>query len=188
MNFTETKLKGAFIIDLERNEDERGFFSRLFCEEEFKNKDLNYKFVQINNSFNKFKGTLRGMHYQLAPKTESKLIRCIKGSIYDVFIDLRPDSQTFGKYYGINLSEQNRSMAYIPDGFAHGFITLETNTEIIYFSSGFYEPNLERGIRYNDEQFNIQWPENPKIISDKDKQWENFNFSSDELISFKGLV
>lgn len=188
MIFTETELKGAYIIDLEKNQDDRGFFSRLFCINEFENKKLKHNFVQINNSFNKHKGTLRGLHYQLLPKTETKLIRCIKGSIFDVFIDLRPDSSSYGNYKSVVLSERNKTMAYIPDGFAHGFITLEDETEIIYFSSEFYEPSLERGIKFNDPSFNIEWPDDPKIISEKDANWKKYDFKSEEIELLKGLL
>ena len=188
MIFKETELKGAYIIDLEKKQDDRGFFSRIFCIDEFANKKLKYNFVQINNSFNKHKGTLRGLHYQLSPKTETKLIRCIKGSIYDVFIDLRPDSPSYGNYISAVLSEKNKTMAYIPDGFAHGFITLEDETEIIYFSSEFYEPTLERGIKFDDPYFKIEWPDDPKIISEKDTNWKEYNFNSKETDLLKGLL
>ena len=135
MIFKKTSLEGNYVINLELKEDERGFFSRFFCQKEFLEKGLNINWVQINNSFSIEKGTLRGLHYQKEPHSEIKLIRCIKGEIWDVVIDLREKSKTYGKWYGANLSAKNRSMMYVPIGFAHGFITLEPNTEIFYLVS-----------------------------------------------------
>jgi len=175
MIFEETKLKGAFIIEPERLEDERGFFARTFCQKEFENRGLNPKVAQCNISFNKQKGTLRGMHYQAAPYEEAKLVRCTKGAIYDVIIDLRPCSHTFKKWLAVNLTAENCRMLYIPEGFAHGFQTIETNTEVFYQMSEFYHPESARGIRWNDPVFGIEWRiENP-IISTKDQQNSDFN-------------
>lgn len=175
MKFTPTPLKDAFLIDLEKRGDERGFFARLFCSEEFKTHGLDSKFVQANNSVSTEKGTMRGLHYQLAPMAETKLVRCIQGSFYDVIVDLRPHSETFGKWFGEVLSQENRKMMYVPHGFAHGFLTLEPNSEVLYLVSTPYSKDLERGIRWNDPRFNITWPISPKVVSDRDNQHPDFN-------------
>lgn len=168
MKFIETDLKGAYVIDLEKKEDDRGFFARMFCSEEFRQRGLESHFMQANNSLSKDKGTLRGLHYQLDPMAEDKLVRCIQGSFYDVVLDLRPASATFGKWFGEHLSAENRRMMYVPKGFAHGFITMEPNSEVLYFVSQKYSKELERGIRWNDPQFNIRWPIKPEVISERD--------------------
>lgn len=175
MKFIETKLKGAFIIELERLEDERGFFARTFCQREFEEYGLNPKVVQCNMSFNRKKGTLRGMHYQAFPYEEAKLVRCIKGAIYDVIIDLRPNSIAFKKWLAVDLTEQNRRMIYIPEGFAHGFQTLRDNTEIFYQMSEFFRPEYARGVRWNDPAFEIGWPIEDPIISTNDLQHKEFS-------------
>jgi dTDP-4-dehydrorhamnose 3,5-epimerase len=175
MKFIKTPLEGAYIIELDKREDERGFFARAFCINEFDAHDLDRNIVQINNSLSRNKGTLRGMHYQLSPKAETKIVRCIKGALYDVIIDLRSDSPTFGKWFGAELTEENRCMMFVPKGFAHGFITLQDDTEAFYMVSEFYSPEHERGIRYNDPFFDIKWPINPVIISDKDINHPDFN-------------
>ncbi len=175
MKFTETKLKGAFIIELEKLGDERGFFARAFCKNEFSKYKLNNEIVQINNSLTSEKGTLRGMHYQVNPKEEDKIVRCIKGSLYDVIIDLREVSLTFGMWFGVELSAENRSMLYVPKGFAHGFITLENDTEAFYLVTEYYSSEHERGIRWNDPKFDIKWPINPIHISEKDRNHPDFN-------------
>ncbi len=177
MLFLETPLKGAFIIELEKKEDSRGFFARAFCKHEFEKYKLNANIVQANNSFSLKKGTLRGMHYQVPPSAEDKIIRCIRGSLYDVIIDLRVDSPTHCQWFGIELSAENRKMLYVPKGFAHGFITLEDNTEAFYLVTEFYSPEHERGIRWNDPKFNIKWPINPIIISEKDNNYPYFDDS-----------
>lgn len=174
MIFLETALKGAYTIEIEPVRDERGHFARTWSVDEFQKFGLNTNVTQCSFSFNKERGTLRGMHYQVAPCEEAKLIRCVKGSIYDVVIDLRERSDTYKKWIGINLTENNNKMLYIPEGFAHGFLTLEENTEVFYHITGEYSPNCERGIRWNDPLFNIVWPENPKVMSEKDKNWEGF--------------
>jgi dTDP-4-dehydrorhamnose 3,5-epimerase len=174
MKFKSIELKDSFIIESKKLNDNRGFFSRILCSKKFKKKKLTSRFVQINNSFSKKKNTLRGMHYQLYPFAESKVIRCIKGSIFDVILDLRKNSKTFGKWFGMILSEDNRKMIYVPKGFAHGFLTLEDNTEVLYFSSSFYNKKYEKGIMYDDPKFSIKWPTNPKIISKKDSSWPYF--------------
>lgn len=175
MHFSKTPLAGAYLIDLDKKGDDRGFFARFYCTNEFKNIGLDNNFVQVNNSLSAYKGTLRGMHYQLPPKAESKLVRCIKGSLYDVILDLRQDSPTFGHSYGCELTAENRRMMYVPKGFGHGFITLADDTEALYLVSEFYAPELERGIRWNDPHFNIQWPIAPAIVSEKDEQHPFFN-------------
>lgn len=176
MKFIETMLKGAFIIELEKRGDDRGFFARIFCKSEFSNFNLNNEIVQINNSLSVAKGTLRGMHYQLKPKMEDKIVRCIKGALYDVIIDLRKDSQTFMQWFGTELSAENRKMLYVPKGFAHGFITLENNTEAFYLVTEYYSPEYERGIRWNDPKFDIKWPIEPVEISEKDRNHPLFDF------------
>ena len=175
MQFAPTPLKDAYLIDLDLLGDERGFFARLFCADEFAKHGLNPNFIQANNSLSKQKGTLRGLHYQLHPKAETKLVRCIKGSLYDVIVDLRQDSQTFGESFGAVLSAENRSMMYVPKGFAHGFLTLEDNTEVLYMVSEPYSKELERGIRWNDPCFNIEWPSVPLVISERDKSHPDFD-------------
>ncbi|PIY03243.1 MAG: dTDP-4-dehydrorhamnose 3,5-epimerase [Bacteroidetes bacterium CG_4_10_14_3_um_filter_31_20] len=169
MDFTETKLKGAFIINANLLEDDRGGFARIFCKNEFKKIGHNKEFVQINQSYNIKSGTLRGMHYQEPPYSEIKLIRCIKGVVYDVIIDLRQSSPTFLKWVGLELSKKNKKMLYIPEGFAHGFLTLEDNSELIYHHTNFYEPSAERGIRFDDKIINIKWSSNINCISEKDR-------------------
>lgn len=168
MIFTETKLKGAFVLEIKKLEDERGFFGRSWCANEMKEHGLNANVRQANTSLSKSKGTLRGMHYQLDPYQETKLIRCTHGSIYDVIIDLRPDSPTYKDWFGIELSRDNYKMLYVPEDFAHGFITLEDDVEVTYLVTQFYTPGAEAGIRWDDPGFNIQWPIKPVIISDKD--------------------
>lgn len=178
MIFHETPLQNAYLIDIEKHCDERGFFARLFCNEEFAKYDLETHFVQANNSLSKEAYTLRGLHYQLNPKAEAKLIRCIHGSFYDVILDLRPASMTFGKSFGTILSANNRQMMYAPKGFAHGFLTLEPNTEIFYMVSTAYCKELERGLRWNDPYFNIYWPATPKVISKRDAEHSDFNLET----------
>ncbi len=175
MRFTSTPLEGAYLIDLEKREDDRGFFARLFCTKEFENNGLESNFIQANNSHSVHQGTLRGLHYQLDPKAETKLVRCIKGSFYDVILDLRPKSKTFGCSYGAVLSASNRTMMYVPKGFAHGFLTLEDDSEVLYLVSESYSKELERGIRWNDPQFSITWPSAPQIVSDRDLSHPDFN-------------
>lgn len=174
MIFQETKLKGAYIVEPERVEDERGFFARTWCKREFKERGINPKLTQCNISFNKKKGTLRGMHYQAVPYEEAKLVRCTMGAIYDVIIDLRPDSETFKQWMSLELTDENRKMLYIPEGFAHGFLTLVNNTEVFYQMSEFYMPEYSRGVRWNDPAFRINWPEKVVVISEKDKYYKDF--------------
>jgi len=175
MIFNETELNGAFIIELEKKEDERGFFARSWDTKIFQERDLNPTLAQCNISLSKKRGTLRGMHFQVSPHAETKLIRCTKGKIYDVIIDLRAKSQTYKEWAAFELSENNYKMLYVPEGFAHGFQSLVDNTEIFYQVSEFYSPSAERGIRWNDPTFNIKWSLEEMIISKKDSSWENFS-------------
>ncbi len=175
MIFRPTPLPGALTIELEKRGDDRGFFARVFCEREFAEQGLVTHFVQVNNSSSAEKGTLRGMHYQLAPAAEVKLVRCIRGAMYDAILDLRPDSETFGKGFGAALSAENRLMMYVPKGFAHGFITLTDDVEAFYFADEFYAPDQERGVRWNDPKFAIEWPAEPVVLSEKDAGWPDFD-------------
>ena len=175
MLFTETGLEDAYVVELEKKEDHRGFFARSWDAKEFSKHNLNSKLVQCNISFSKKRGTLRGMHYQTKPFEESKLIRCTKGKIFDAIIDLRPSSKTFKKWFGIELTEENYKMLFVPEGFAHGFQSLVDNTEIIYQVSEFYTPGSELGIHWNDPAFNIKWPVKEKIITEKDNSWKFFD-------------
>jgi len=173
--FTETKLKGAFIIDLKKLEDERGFFARAWCKQEFEDHGLNPAFVQCNLSFNKKQNTLRGMHFQHEPYAEVKIVRCTKGAVFDVIVDLRPGSSTYLSWVGVELTEENHKMLYVPENFAHGYQTLSDNTEVLYQVSQFYTPKAEGGVRFNDPAFGISWPETEKIvISEKDSSWPDY--------------
>jgi dTDP-4-dehydrorhamnose 3,5-epimerase len=174
MKFTETDLKDAYIIDLERLSDDRGFFARGYCENEFKEQGIDARIVQANVSYNHQKGTMRGMHYQEEPHGEAKLVRCTKGGIYDAIIDVRRESPTYKDWIGVELNEENRRMLYVPEGFAHGFITLEDNVEVTYQVSEFYTPGAEHGIKYDDPAFNINWPVEIEVISEKDEEWAPF--------------
>lgn len=175
MKFLPTPLPGAFLVELERRGDDRGFFSRLFCEREFADAGLASHFVQVNNALSQRRGTLRGMHYQLGDAAEVKLVRCIRGAFWDVILDLRPQSPTFRKWFGAELNEDNRLMMYVPKGFAHGLITLCDDTEALYLVSDFYTPEQERGVRWDDPHFAIQWPLAHTEISAKDASWRDFN-------------
>lgn len=175
MIFTETKLKGAFELQIKKLEDERGFFGRSWCANEMKDHGLKADLCQANTSFSAKKGTLRGMHFQINPYQETKLIRCTRGAILDVIIDLRVESPTFKQWIGVELTQDNYKMLYVPEDFAHGFITLEDNTEVTYLVTQFYTPGAEKGIRWNDPFFNIQWPFEPVVISEKDKNHPNYS-------------
>ena len=175
MIFAETKLKGAFIIVPEKLSDERGFFARMWCRRELEAHGLNPDLAQCNLAYNYRRGTIRGMHFQVAPHQEAKLVRCTKGIIYDVIIDLRPDSPTFKSWIGVELSEHNHKMLYVPEGFGHGYQTLTDGAELFYQVSEFYAPNAEGGVRWNDPCFSIDWPLKEKLtISDKDQNWPDF--------------
>jgi dTDP-4-dehydrorhamnose 3,5-epimerase len=169
MIFTETKLEGAFIIEPQRLEDERGFFARTWCQHEAASYGIHTQWVQCNISYNKKKGTLRGMHYQAPPYEEVKLVRCTLGATYDVIIDLRRGSPTFKQHIGECLTAQNRKMLYVPKGFAHGFLTLEDDTEVLYQMSEFYHAEYAQGVRWNDPALGIQWPADVQVISDRDQ-------------------
>lgn len=171
MIFTETPLRGAFVVDLELRVDSRGFFARWFCANEFETHGLKPLVVQGNLSFNHRAGTLRGMHMQVAPSPETKLVRCTMGAIYDVIVDVRPDSPTYLQSFGIELSAENHRMLYVPEFFAHGYLTLTDNAEVSYLVGEFYNKDAERGLRYNDPALNIQWPHEIAVISEKDANW-----------------
>ncbi|MHC4488048.1 MAG: dTDP-4-dehydrorhamnose 3,5-epimerase [Planctomycetota bacterium] len=175
MIFCETGINGAFTIEIEKITDNRGFFARKWCKKEFETKGLNTHFVQANMSYNKKNGTIRGMHYQVAPCEEVKIIRCTKGAIYDVIIDLRLHSSTYKKWIGVELTEDNYRMLYVPEGFAHGFQTLTDDTQVFYQVSQYYSPECEKGVRWDDPAFKIEWPETKeRIISDKDQMWSDY--------------
>ena len=174
MTFHETKLAGVFEIALDMNADDRGFFARSWCQKEFEHQGLNPKVVQCNVSCNVRKGTLRGIHYQDAPYKEAKLVRCTKGSIYDVVVDLRPESTTFKEWIAAVLTAEKRNMLYVPEGCAHGFLTLEDETEVFYQMSEFYHGELSRGVRFDDPAFQIVWPDKVEVISERDRTYPNF--------------
>jgi len=175
MIFSETKLKGAFLIDLEKLEDERGFFGRAWDKKIFEDHNLNSNLAQCNISFNKKKGTIRGMHYQLPPYAEAKLVRCTKGSVFEVMVDLRKNSNTYKQWQGIELNSDDYKMLYAPEGFALGFQTLQENTELFYQMSQFYMPEHARGFRWDDPTFKISWPMDVTTISEKDLSFKLFN-------------
>lgn len=174
MIFEATNLKDAFVIDLEIRSDDRGGFARTFCAKEFEEHGLKPMVAQCNMSFNYKKGTLRGMHYQLAPAAETKLVRCTRGAIYDVIIDIRPDSPTYMQHFGIELTADNRKALYVPELFAHGYQALTDDAEVIYQVGEFYSPGYEQGIRYDDPTFGIEWPIPVTVISEKDAKWPPF--------------
>lgn len=174
MEFTETKLKGAFVLEIKKLEDERGFFGRSWCAKELAANGLKHDIKQANTSLSLREGTIRGMHYQNDPFQETKLIRCTRGAIFDVIIDLRKDSPTYKQWVGVELTQDNYKMLYVPEDFAHGFITLVANSEVSYLVTQFYSPGAEAGIRWDDPTFNIQWPIRPIVISEKDKMHPNF--------------
>ncbi|MEN6475349.1 MAG: dTDP-4-dehydrorhamnose 3,5-epimerase [Syntrophaceae bacterium] len=174
MIFTETHLKGAFIIDIDMFQDERGFFARSWCRREFEEQGLNQKLVQCNISYNTLKGTMRGMHYQMKPFEEAKLIRCTMGSIYDIIVDIRSDSPTYKQHFDIILTPANHKMLYVPEGFAHGFLTLEDKTEVFYQMSEFFAPDYARGFRWNDPAFGIKLPADVLVISERDRDYPDY--------------
>jgi len=174
MTFQQTKLPGVFEIDLEPKIDERGFFARAWCVKEFEEHGLNPRLVQCNASLNHRKGTLRGMHYQEAPYAETKIVRCTRGAIHDVVLDLRPQSPTFKRWIATVLSAENRRMLYIPEGCAHGFLTLENDTEIFYQMSEFFHAESARGVRWDDPAFGIAWPAKVEVISERDRSYPDF--------------
>jgi dTDP-4-dehydrorhamnose 3,5-epimerase len=175
VTFTETPLEGAYVVEIERINDERGWFARSFCSEEFEEHGLDPSVVQCNLSFNYTRGTLRGMHYQEEPHAECKLVRCVRGAIYDVVVDLRADSPTYRTWYGVELTPENGRMLYVPKGLAHGFQTLADESEVFYQMSEVHVPSHARGVRWNDPAFGIRWPETEeRIISAKDQAYPDF--------------
>jgi dTDP-4-dehydrorhamnose 3,5-epimerase len=174
MRFTETPLKDAYIIEIEPKTDERGMFARAFCQREFEEHGLRTDIVQCNVSRNVSKGTLRGMHYQLAPFAEVKMVRCVRGAVYDIIVDIRPGSPTYLKWFGVELTADNRTMLYVPEGFAHGYQALTDDSEVFYMVTQFYAPDFERGIRWNDSLFRIEWPLSDPIVSAKDGTHPDF--------------
>jgi dTDP-4-dehydrorhamnose 3,5-epimerase len=171
MRFIATNLDGAWVIEPQLHEDSRGLFARTYCAREFREQGLGDRFVQCNTSWNAHKGTVRGLHYQLPPSSEVKLVRCTAGALWDVIVDLRPDSPTYLQHVGVELSARNRFALYIPEMFAHGFETLEEGTEVFYQMSEFYAPKLSRGIRYDDPKLRVKWPLPVASISDQDLNW-----------------
>jgi dTDP-4-dehydrorhamnose 3,5-epimerase len=169
--FTKTRLAGAFIVELDRKEDQRGFFARAFCQREFAEHGLNEKVVQASLSFTHRRGTVRGMHYQAAPATETKFIRCVQGAVWDVIVDMRPESPTYLQHIAVELSAENRSAIYVPAMFAHGNQVLTDGAELLYMISEFYAPGCERGVRHDDPKLGIRWPLPVVMVSDKDTQW-----------------
>lgn len=174
MKFHETKISGVFEIHLEPQADERGFFARSWCRKEFEDRGLDSNLVQCSISLSTHKGTLRGMHYQAAPFPETKIVRCTQGAIYDVVLDLRPKSATFRDWIAVVLSAENRKMIYVPKGCAHGFLTLQSQSEVFYQMSEFYNAQSARGVRWDDPAFQIAWPEKAEVISERDRTYPNF--------------
>lgn len=175
MIFTETPIPGAYLVDIKPIGDPRGFFARTFCTKEFEDHGLNPHFVQANMSYGAEAGTLRGLHYQTDPAPETKFIRCTAGAIFDVIVDLREGSATRGHWYGAELTPENRRAMYVPQHFAHGFLSLKPDTEVHYLVGGYYTPEAERGLRWDDPSLGIEWPMEPKVISDKDKAWPDMS-------------
>ncbi|MFD2676335.1 dTDP-4-dehydrorhamnose 3,5-epimerase [Camelimonas lactis] len=187
MKFHKTPLEGAYLIELERRGDDRGFFARFFCEKEFADHGLDTRFVQVNNSLSSKAGTLRGLHYQLPPDGEVKVVRAVKGALWDCIVDLRAGSTTFGKWFGAELNDENRLMMYVPRGFAHAILTLTDNVEALYLVSAFYGPQSERGVRWNDPAIGIEWPIQPTEISEKDAKWPDLNETFHGFEAMRGL-
>jgi dTDP-4-dehydrorhamnose 3,5-epimerase len=188
MIFTETNLKGAFILDVERREDSRGFFGRAFCQHEFKQHGLKPTIAQGNIAYNRKKGTIRGMHFQFPPAAESKLVRCTRGAIVDIIVDLRPESPTYLQHVAVELNEDNFRSLYVPERFAHGYQALEDNTDTSYHVGEFYTPGTEGGLLYNDPRLGLEWPLPVSIISDKDRVWKPLDQQETELKQKMELV
>jgi len=174
MIFTQTKLSNVFEIGMDPLPDDRGFFARTWCQQEFEDRGLNPRLVQCSVSFNWKRGTLRGMHYQAAPYPETKIVRCTRGAIYDVVIDLRPRSETLKEWVAVTLTSEKRNMIYVPEGCAHGFLTLEDETEVFYQMSEFYHPELSCGVRWDDPAFQISWPGTVQVMSERDRSYPDF--------------
>lgn len=175
MKFTKTKIKGVYLIELEPKADERGSFSRIFCKTEFANQGIEFDIVQANLSTTQYEGSIRGLHFQYPPKEEGKVVQCLKGRIYDVLVDLRSDSSTYGKWEAFELTNENRKLLFIPKGLAHGFQALTDNCEVLYFMSEFYSPEYAGGIFWNDAEVGIKWPLEVTYISNKDKNLPLFS-------------
>lgn len=175
MLFRETPVAGAFVIEPERRADERGYFARVFCERELSQRGLEGGIQQINTGFSPRSGTLRGMHYQVEPHAEVKIVRCVRGAVFDVVVDLRRDSPSFARWYGIELNENDGLQLYLPRGTAHGYLTLENDTELVYSTSSPYAPEAARGVRYDDPAFGIEWPAAIHVISAADSSWPLFD-------------
>jgi dTDP-4-dehydrorhamnose 3,5-epimerase len=188
MIFTETKLKGAFIVDVERREDERGFFARVFCQNEFADHGLKPIIAQANLAFNLKRGTVRGMHFQFPPAAETKLVRCTRGGIVDIIVDLRPESPTFLEHISVELNEDNYRALYVPERFAHGYQVLADKTDTSYQVGEFYTPGVEGGLMYTDPRFGLEWPLETTVISEKDAAWKSFDDVETELISRMSAV
>lgn len=171
MIFEALPLKDAWLVSLDPFEDERGHYARAWCRREFEEHGIDPTMVQMNTVFSRSRGTLRGMHYQAEPASEQKLVRCIRGALFDVMIDMRPDSPTYLQSFGTELTQDNRKMLFVPGNFAHGFLTLEDNTEVCYMVGEYYTPDCERGLRYDDPAFGVSWPIPVEVISEKDRSW-----------------
>lgn len=174
MLFQETDIAGAFVVEIKRIADDRGFFGRAWCSEEFRKRGLSDTIVQINTGVSTRAGTLRGMHYQLAPHAEVKVVQCTRGAVYDVAVDLRPESPTFKRWAAVELSDQNYRTFYIPEGCAHGYLTLSDDAVLTYTTSKSYAPTAAKGVRFDDPAFGIQWPGNIRVISTADRNWPDF--------------
>jgi dTDP-4-dehydrorhamnose 3,5-epimerase len=181
MIFTETKLKGALVIDIERREDSRGFFARAFCQHEFDAHDLKPIIAQGNIAFNHKKGTIRGMHFQFPPAAETKLVRCTRGAILDIIVDLRPESLTYLDHIAVELTEDNFRALYVPERFAHGYQVLRDNTDTSYQVGEFYTPGCEGGLLYDDPRLGLEWPLPVTVISDKDRTWKRLDEQGEEV-------
>lgn len=177
MKFHSTPLDGAYLVELDYREDDRGFLARMFCEREFAAAGLEHRFVQINNSSSRRKGIMRGLHHQAAPHAEVKLMRAVRGTIFDVIVDVRPGSPSYGRWFGAELSDRNRTMLYAPRGVAHGFLSLTDDVEVIYMSSAFYAPGSELGVRFDDPGVGIRWPVPPTEVTQKDRSWPDLDLS-----------
>ena len=178
MKFQETKIKGLWLVELNKLEDQRGFFSRAWCQDEFAGKGITAEITQANISMSVMPFTIRGMHYQVGEDAETKSVRCINGALFDVAVDLRPDSTTYKEWFGVELNDENNLMLVVPEGCAHGFLTLKPNTTAYYQVSNSYAPDAERGFRWDDPSFSIDWPSIPQEMSDKDRNWTNYEFKS----------
>ena len=177
MNFRETEISGAWVIGLDRREDERGYFARIWCHDELQVRGLDPALSQVNTALSLRSGTLRGMHFQAAPHAEVKIARCIRGAAFDVVLDLRPASSTFRRWFGLTLTPESGEMLYVPEGCAHGYLTLADNTELLYFTSKPYAAHAAKGVRHDDPAFGVRWPDAIRVLSDADRSWPDFNFS-----------